>query len=217
MSSFILKLFAIITMTIDHIGILFFPTNQIFRIIGRMSMPLFAFQVGVGLKKTSSKNKYILRMFFIALISQLPFCFMLKLCNYTINSLNICFTFTISLLVLYFLELGKRHKLYYVASIILILCSAFISMDYGIYCVFLVITSYWFQDNKIMLTYSLLSAALIYYIIENNTIQLYMLLTLPLLWLYNGKKGKNLKYFFYLFYPLHMLIISLIKYYLNTL
>ena len=216
MSSFLLKIVAIITMTIDHIGLAFFGNKLILRKIGRIAMPIFAFQVGVGFKKTKSKLKYILRMICIALISELPFLFMLHSANYKSFSLNICFTFTLALLSLYFLDLGKKNKFFYLASIIPVILSALIPMDYGIYGVTLVLLSYFFQNKKIMLAYSMIATAVIYYLVENNSIQLYMLLALPFLCLYNGKKGIDLKYLFYTFYPLHMLILGLIRFYLNT-
>lgn len=214
MSSFLLKIVAIITMAIDHIGLAFFSNDLIFRKIGRIAMPIFAFQVGVGFKKTHSKLKYIFRMFCAALISEISFLLMLRSVNYQTFSLNICFTFTLALITLYFVDLGKKNKIFYIASIISFVISAFIPMDYGIYGVALVLCSYFFQDNKTKLTFSSLSIALFYYWFENSSIQLYMLLALPFLLLYNGKKGKDLKYLFYAFYPLHMLIIALLKIYI---
>lgn len=73
MSSFWIKIIALITMLIDHIGFAFFPENLLLRIIGRISMPLFAFQIAVGFDKTKSREKYIIRMLIFALVSQIPF------------------------------------------------------------------------------------------------------------------------------------------------
>ncbi|MCK8060804.1 MULTISPECIES: TraX family protein [unclassified Fusibacter] len=71
----VLKLIAIITMLIDHIGYLFFPQIRLFRTIGRIAFPIFAFQLAVGYKHTSSLPKYSLRLFGFALISYLPYIF----------------------------------------------------------------------------------------------------------------------------------------------
>lgn len=76
MSSFWIKIIATITMLIDHIGFVLFPENILLRIIGRVSMPLFAFQIAVGFEKTKSREKYILRMLIFALVSQIPFSLM---------------------------------------------------------------------------------------------------------------------------------------------
>ncbi len=69
----ILKLIAIITMLIDHIGYIFFPKYSIFRTIGRIAFPIFAYLIAVGYKHTSSLSKYSLRLFCFALLSYLPF------------------------------------------------------------------------------------------------------------------------------------------------
>lgn len=222
MSSFLLKIIACISMLIDHIGLVFFPTDMIFRIIGRIAMPIFSFQVGIGFKKTRSKLKYILRMLICAIISQIPFLLManhnrilaltsVNFSAFSYLSLNICFTFLIALLILYFFEIGKKQPFLYVVPIFLLLFSIFIPMDYGILAVSLVILSYFLHNKKIFYTIGVLVITLIHWCIKNVWVQVFMLLSLPFLWLFNGKKGKSLKYYFYVFYPLHMLIIVLIK------
>ena len=121
MSSFILKIFAIITMTIDHVGLALFNNNTFFRIIGRIAMPIFAYQVAIGFNNTRSKLKYILRMFFVAFISEFSFDLLLKSAGYATTNFNICFTFTLALLTLYFIDLSRKNKLYFLASLIPIL------------------------------------------------------------------------------------------------
>ena len=73
MSSFTLKILAIIFMTIDHIGFILFPKIDILRVIGRIAFPIFAFQVGISFENTKNKEKYILRMLIFTIISQIPF------------------------------------------------------------------------------------------------------------------------------------------------
>ena len=60
-----IKLIAIITMTIDHIGAVFFENCLIFRIIGRIAFPLFVYSIMIGYFNTKSIKKYILRLFII--------------------------------------------------------------------------------------------------------------------------------------------------------
>lgn len=217
MTSFILKIFAIITMTIDHMGLTLFNNNLILRTIGRIAMPIFAFQVAIGFKKTSSKPKYILRMFITALISEFPLIFMLNSAGFAHSTLNICFTFTFALTSLYFMDLGKTNKFFFLAALFSLLLSLFIPMDYGLYSILLVLLFYFFDNQKLYYTFGMILIALTYYVFEKSYIQVFMLLSLPFLYLYNGKKGKSLKYWFYAFYPLHMLIIALIRIYLNTI
>lgn len=217
MSSFVLKILAILTMTIDHLGFLIFNDSIILRIIGRIAMPLFAFQIAIGFKKTRSKLKYIFRIFLLALISEYPNILMFSASPYVHSSLNICFTFTLALVALYFIDLAKDNKFFIIASIFPILFSIFAPIDYGIFCVLLVLIFYFFGENKFKYSLGMLIVAILYYVLKNNSIQFYMLLSLPFLYFYNGKKGPNLKYCLYAFYPLHMLILTLIKFYLNTI
>ena len=70
LSNFDLKILAIITMTIDHIGAIVYPNIDIFRIIGRVSFPIFAFLLVEGFKHTSNKLKYFLRLILFAIITQ---------------------------------------------------------------------------------------------------------------------------------------------------
>lgn len=118
MSSFILKIVAILTMTIDHVGLILFNNNLIFRTLGRIAMPIFAFQIAVGFKNTHSKSKYILRIFLLAIISEIPFDLMLYSSNYSTANLNICFCFTLALIALYLIDLGKNNKLFIFASLL---------------------------------------------------------------------------------------------------
>lgn len=183
-------------------------------------MPIFAFQIGIGFKKTSSKPKYIFRMFLCAILSELPFLLMLSSANYIPSlkienisyfSLNICFTFLIGLIALYFIEIGKKNPIFYVVSLFLLLISYVIPMDYGLLAVLLVILSYFFSDKKILFCCCTALASLLYFVINQNTLQLFMLFALLFICLYNGKKGKSFKYFFYIFYPLHMLILAMLN------
>ena len=83
-------------------------------------MPIFSFQIAVGFRHTKSKLKYILRMFILALISEPISRFMMSSANYVASTLNICFSYTVSLLILYFIDLSKKNKIYIIPSLILI-------------------------------------------------------------------------------------------------
>lgn len=223
MSSFALKLVACITMFVDHLGLALFDNNRLMRIIGRIAMPIFAFQVGVGFSKTHSKWKYILRMFICFLISEVPFLMLLSSGGIAISSrygelslyyLNICFTFLLALIALYFIELGKKNFVFFICAIFAVLPSFILHMDYGIYAIAIVIASYFLQNYKLAFSACFVVISAIYHFVNNSPMQLFMLLALPFILLYNGKKGKSLKYYFYVFYPLHMLLIALIKIYL---
>ena len=214
-SNFDLKILAIITMTIDHIGAIMYPNIDIFRIIGRISFPIFAFLLVEGFKHTSNKLKYFLRLLLFAIITQ-------PIYDYAFNNqdLNILFTFSLSFLFLSGLEFIKKiinkyskgienylYKtvFYSLIYILFALFSLIFNVDYqalGVSLVFIFYLSF-----NIYLSFLLYLLAVIF--LATNTIQLYSLLSFIFIYLYNGKKGYNLKYFFYLYYPLHIIVLKI--------
>ncbi len=115
-----LKIIAMITMLVDHIGVLFFPGITLFRTIGRIAFPIFAYQIALGYTYTHDRNKYGKRLLIFAFISQIPLCLFESYYDiYTYPSKR-HFLFTYSLLVLAsyehtcnFLNLFKRQKRLY--------------------------------------------------------------------------------------------------------
>jgi O-antigen/teichoic acid export membrane protein len=103
MTSFVLKIIAMVTMVIDHSGDIFFPilgnNTLYFNAIGRIAFPLFCFMLVEGYKHTSNLKKYMLRLFIGALISQIPFQILVQTINGILHGLGKVKTTTISLLI----------------------------------------------------------------------------------------------------------------------
>lgn len=216
MSSFSLKIFAIICMLIDHIGFMFFPNLSILRAIGRLALPIFAFQIGIGFKNTKNKEKYILRMIIFTLVSQYPFWLMLtaKIPNSSFT-LNVGATLTLGLLCLYSIEKIENKFLKVLVPLLILAISFFIPMDYSWYGVLTIILFYVFDKSKILTFSSYFITLLSYMAYKNSFFNLTAILSLIPIFLYNGEKGKNAKYLFYVFYPLHMLILVWIYNFIN--
>jgi len=210
MTSFHLKLIAITTMLIDHIGAVLFPEIIVFRIIGRLAFPLFAFLLTEGYRHTSNLKSYLIRLGIFALISQYPFW---EAFGYDAG-LNIFFTLTIGLFAIYLFE---KHQTI-LPILIFGLLADLTNMDYGMFGIILIFLFYYyrFEFSKLILylfgLYSLFfipgglqagKDAVHYYM------QFFALFSLIFIKLYNGREGIKLKYFFYLFYPGHILILSL--------
>lgn len=210
MSSFTLKLLAILFMTIDHIGLLLFPSVKILRAVGRLAFPIFAFQIGIGFKHTRSKKKYILRMLLFTLISQLPFTLFLEAANIS-PILNIGATFTLALLALYTINKFKKSWIKYPILILIFSIATYVPMDYGLIGVLIVIALYFFNYNKVIGISSFVLLELVNCGINESMFSFPAIFSVLPILLYNGKKGANIKYLFYIFYPLHMLIILTIK------
>jgi len=197
-----LKIIALITMTIDHIGVILFPNLKILRIIGRLAFPIFAYMIAEGAKYTKNRPKYLLTISLTALICQLVYYFAEK-------SLDQCIlvTFTTSIILIYSLD----YKFLSLPAIFgAFFLTEFLNIDYGFCGIMMPVLLYIADEKRKKLLYG--TIMLILLSLSLGGVQWYSLFAIPLLALYNEKRGKlNLKYLFYLYYPLHLGIIYLIK------
>lgn len=207
----ILKLIAIITMAIDHIGYIFFPELTILRIIGRIAFPIFAYQLAKGYIHTSNKRKYMFRLWTFALISQIPYTLLFETFD-----LNIMFTLLIAIL---FIDRLHHKEWYWIFPIAIVSAIPYfapdiIAFDYGWYGILMPVTFYLFANSKrkaliiqVVLTglfiWSGMSWSVQWYAIIGVLIALYF----PM----NLLKVTLNKYFFYWFYPGHLVILLAIK------
>jgi hypothetical protein len=231
MSSLVIKIIALISMIIDHTGAMFFPDKILFRLIGRLAMPLFAFQYAVGLKHTSNFKKRLLKTLIFAIIVQIPYA-IFELKSFGSADLNIIFTFFLASLVVFITnsiptrdeETGKIKISNLLSVIILSLAICALPLgtletDYGIYGVLLTLVFYYFMDKKniIMLLFPLLTFLEAY--IFPNTISIlgiFSIVDLLFIYNFNGKKGYKHDNVFYIIYFMHFVVLCLIKYFLPT-
>ena len=217
-----LKIIAMISMLIDHIGIYLFPKILIFRIIGRLAFPIFAYMIAEGCFYTKNRIKYLLHLLILGLGWQLVYFFFM-------NSLymGILITFSLSIILIYIIDYFLKKKTV-VSFILMILTTSTIiyityflplnfnkysfTFDYGVLGVFLPVIIY-FLKHRLFKIITLIIFMILLSFYYNESLFFYSLLAIPLLILYNGKRGKyNLKYMFYIFYPLHLVLIYLIGY-----
>ena len=211
----VLKIIAVISMTIDHIGLFFFDNLFILRVIGRLAYPIFAFFIAEGLIHTRNRKKYCINLLICAIITQIPYAFLF---NYL--QLNVIFTFLVAILFVYLVE--NKSLSNYIKFVLVTLITIFVllldflsTLDYGLLGVALVLAFYFIKNKnaKFLTALGILLLMTVKSIILSgfsiwSTIQIYALISLALLMLYNNEKGKyNLKHFFYLFYPTHFYII----------
>jgi len=215
----VLKIIALISMFIDHIGLVFFPQYVLFRVVGRISMPLFAFFVAEGYCHTRSKKRYALIMFCFMLISWVPFNLAFR---YPMYIGNILFVFLLSILGMHLINgyrssrYGKVMYISFMGIYLLMVCllDAFAIIPEGVFGVLLPIVFYLFKDKKMWslifggIVLVLLSLVMMRGLRFVDFVQFFSLLSLVLIFLYNGNKGKiNLKYLFYISYPCHFILI----------
>ena len=210
MNVFLLKVLALISMIIDHYGSIFHDGVDIYRIIGRLAFPIYAFLLVEGYIHTKDIKKYGKRLFIFALISEIPFD--LALFNkISFAHQNIFFTLFIGLVIMYLLDNEDKYPIN--KSLILsmgILISIILSVDYSFMGIIYILAFYYTKDleNPQRL---LKSGGIIFIsnLLVFPLVQQYSLLAIPLLYFYNkelGPQNKFLQISFYIAYPLHLLI-----------
>ena len=232
-----LKIIAIILMLLDHLWGTIIPGNQWMTLIGRMAFPIFAFLIVEGFFHTSDLKKYMKRLFIFGLISEIPFNLI-----YTGSIIfpfhqNVMFTLLLGLLIINEIDKLKntkeiKKKIIPILKIFLFLLISIIGfVDYGVTGVLTIVVFYLFRGFKLAWIGQLISLILLYIVFfEGQSVifnifnyeyflplQSIGVLSLIFIWLYNGEKGKNnklIKYLFYSFYPVHMLVIYLIYYFI---
>ena len=211
-----LKLIAVFLMIIDHIGAVLFPNIILLRCIGRLSFPIFAFCISEGYFYTKSRLKYLLKLLIFAIITEPIFDLALYNKLVFLTHQNVLFTFSIAVLFLILFEklitIKKLKEITFffpeiLLLLIFILISIFSFCDYGYYGFILVVLFYLFRKHD-ELRYFII---VIFQSLALKEIELIAILSNIIIFFYNGKKGKNLKYFFYIIYPLHLLILFIIK------
>ncbi len=208
LNSFQLKWIAIITMLIDHVGAVLFPYEMGFRIIGRISFPIFCFLIVEGFFHTRDVKRYMLRLFIFALISEIPYDLAFYDRVWFQERQNVFFTLFLGVLLLYFLErsngiLPKLGEVFFVMYMAGFLCT-----DYGGRGILLIVIYYVLRERK---KAALGAGAVWNFLYGWQRIQNYGIFAAFFLAFYNGKRGARIKYFFYVFYPAHLLILFCLK------
>lgn len=202
--AFTLKLIAAVTMLIDHIGYIFFPQYLLLRLIGRISFPIFAFLIVEGFMHTRDVKRYIVRLAIFALLSEIPFD--LAFFGTIIwTHQNVLITFILAILAMYVDQKYKRVA-GIGAAIVLSIAADFIHSDYGMFGVIVVMVFYW--NYSYFIGRMLAGIGALTLLVQS--FQIFDVLAMIPIALYNGKRGINMKYFFYVFYPGHLLILYLV-------
>lgn len=217
-NTFILKVIAIVSMTIDHVGYVLLPQYPILRVIGRLAFPIYCFLIIEGYFHTKDIRKYLLRLLIFALVSEVPFDLAFNIGNEGINPFhnqNVFFTLFLGLVVVYIYDNLKKYaidKFYlYIPAFVgifgCIILAHFTNTDYEAGGVCLIFTLYVFREYKLL---RILIASLELYLFF-GVIECFGIIAFLPIALYNGKLGPKMKYFFYIYYPTHLLILFFLK------
>lgn len=200
---------AIITLFLTGSGVLNIITT-IFDVLGRIAFPIFAFMIVEGFFKTKSRWKYLRNLLVFATISEIPYDMFQSAVFINTWSQNILWGLALGLFTIMVIdklkEKIKKRPLWIFVSIFIValssLGSMLISADYEYYAIIIIYIYYLFYDKR------LLASGLGYLVIIK---EIYAILGFATVLLYNGEKGKQNKTFNYLFYPVHLLILGIIR------
>lgn len=229
----VLKILAMIFMLSDHMWATIISGNKWMTYVGRMAFPIFAFQISEGFIHTSDFKKYAKRLFWFALISEIPFNLFYSSSLFYPFHQNVLFTLLLGLFSIRAIDEFKKQKTpksFIIAVLTLVgttLAATIGFTDYGAMGVLTVVVFYVFRDFPYAWLFRLVALFLLnIYFFSGMTIPIelfgmsfdfqtqgFALLSLIPIGLYNGKKGYNhpiLKYSMYVFYPLHMFILYMI-------
>lgn len=228
------KYIAIFAMLLDHIAWTFLdfssPTAQVFHIVGRITAPVMCFFIAQGYVYTKNFKKYALRLLLFAVLSQLPWWLMRGEELFSL-SFNMMFSLFLSLLAVH-IEATRESKAEK-TLLIGLLCVLSWYCDWRMFAVLWSVGFYKYRSSvkKCCLWQGVVGLSYCLYAFCNSFLysgnfvnslmsSLFCLgtfLSVPLLLMYNGEKGKGKisKWFFYAFYPLHMLILGIIHIYVR--
>lgn len=223
-----LKILAAVTMVIDHVGLVFFPTAVVLRFIGRLAFPLFAYMIAEGCVHTRNPARYFLSVFTLAAVCQVAYTVAMEdwfLCVPVSFSLAIALVFALRRWKRALFDRALAPKLLWGTAFLggvagVWVLTRLVRLDYGFWgCMLPVSASLFRKPENAPVWWEKLDTQSVHLIsmgscmallaLQNGAWQWWSLLALPLLALYSGKRGKRkMKYFFYIFYPAHLLVIE---------
>jgi hypothetical protein len=231
LTSSTLKLLAAFFMLIDHIGMIFFPSIDLFRIIGRIAFPLFSFLIAEGCRYTRNPRTRFFMVLGLGII-----CETVYVLYAGVIQGNILLTFSLSILLIHALDhfkccfySGSRISVITSAALFLallvgaVIICPILSIDYGIFgvCAPVLASLFDYKEGKhseffryynhLPIKVAAFALMLLFLVIDRGLrdLQTWCLLALPFLFLYNGRRGrKGFKYGFYIFYPVHLLLLE---------
>lgn len=221
-----LKIIALVTMIIDHATAVFIANGDWYMIgrgIGRLAFPIYCFLIVEGFFHTRNVKKYMARLFLFALVSEIPFDLAFYDTIFYKGHQNVFFTLFLGIVLMYLIQTVRngideiqtvKKTAALVASYVLVFAGAFfLQADYGMDGVVLILLFYLFHGR--MVTIAFLNVLMNVFMGIGGNIQTYGGLSAIPIAFYNGKKGVSLKYFFYVIYPLHLLVFYAIRKYVG--
>nr|WP_317282356.1 TraX family protein [uncultured Sellimonas sp.] len=202
-----LKWIGIMAMLIDHIGAVFFPDIWIFRAIGRISFPIFAFTTAVGFMYTHNIFRYGMRLLLLAIISEPIFDMTFYGTPIFLLHQNVFFTLAVGVWMLYIWIQTDNLIFRGISVILLMILTELLKTDYNSMGLLMILIFYCFYNEN--LKRNILIAVV--NILLMGKIQIFAVCSLLPISMYKGEEGRKMKKVFYIIYPLHLLLLSVIR------
>lgn len=215
----LLKVLAIVTMVVDHVGNILYPDLLFLQMIGRLSFPIFAYLIVLGVASTKKPLKYMVTLLVFAVVSQVPY--FLAFGIEPFERLNILFSLLLSAVTIYFYD--KRSPMAFFP----LLVSMILPTEGSYYVVLTAVGMKLLKDTPKLGALVLFALNLQFVLLSSEIhtqIQILSLCAVPLIFLHiKNKLTKEIlipenslayslrKYFFYLFYPLHLALLFFIN------
>lgn len=225
-----LKIIAMTAMTIDHLASVLWPGYGrqwwllLIHVIGRLAAPIFWYFIAEGYHYTHDKRKYASRLLLFALVSHFAynFCFGIPFVPFkttVFNQTSVIWSLLWGLIALMVMD-KETWKDWQKTIVLLIICAVSFCSDWSCIAVMAIVHigqhrgDFRKQMTGMMLWVAMYAAVYAIFIDPvYGVMQMFTCLTIPLLAQYNGQKGtwKGMKWFFYIYYPLHLVICGIIR------
>lgn len=226
-----LKMIAIIAMTVDHAADLIFPgfpNHPVaigFHIIGRLTAPIMWFFICEGFYYTRNLRKYLLRMFIFAILSHFAYCFAFGInpvpfSSGIFNQTSIIWPLFWAIVTLWILNKATMLRLWQKWLLVILINLITFPADWSCIAVMAIASMYSNRGHLkkqigSMLFWVAIYSTVSFFFVDKAyaLVQIGVILVYPLLRQYNGEKGtaKWMKWFFYLYYPVHLVVVGLIR------
>lgn len=203
LTTFQLKCIAIISMVVDHTGAVLFPGSLLFRYIGRIAFPIFCFLLVEGFLHTRDIHRYMARLLIFAFVSEIPYDLAFRGTFLEFGHQNVFFTLFLGVVLMYVLQKAAEWPVKAIEVLLVMWLAEVLKTDYGSQGILLIAAFFLLHDRLWMK----LATGTAWCFIWNGAVQKYGALAMVPIALYNGERGRNMKYFFYAFYPLHLLLL----------
>ena len=212
-----LKVIACITMLLDHIGAIYFPGYGL-RIIGRIAFPIYCYLLVEGAAHTRNPKKYATRLLIGALLAELPFDYLFY-GGFTVAHQSVMVTLLLGLVMIVW---ARKRGRYMLPLCVCFFAAELLNGDYGCWGIGIIALFMVTAEKSREKLLQVIGLAVIFLLMGSYKvplggiqipIQLYGLLAMIPIALYSGRKitvSKTVQWIFYLFYPVHLLILLLI-------